>query len=127
MDAALGCKTNVFQIHRSSSSSKKNSQPTNTIIIHPQASPLVCRHVLDTLIALAKSFPNHFLPDAHQGQQYQKDEPTTPSSQSSQLSSKNCTDFWDVLVKLDLISNNRKGKSALKSQCKFFYHFLLLD
>lgn len=123
MDAALGCKTNVFQIHRSSSSSKKNSQPANTIIIHPQASPLVCRHVLDTLIALAKSFPNHFLPDAHQGQQYQKDEPTTPSSQSSQLSSKNCTDFWDVLVKLDLISNNRKGKSALKSQCKFFVTF----
>ncbi|CAG2184282.1 unnamed protein product, partial [Oppiella nova] len=69
LDAALGCRTNVFQVHRSSTGSAKKSAAcsvnVNTITIHPQASPLVCRHVLDTLIALAKSFPNHFLPDAH--------------------------------------------------------------
>jgi len=32
------------------------------ISIHPQASPLICRHVFDALISLAKSFPSQFLP-----------------------------------------------------------------
>ncbi|XP_054168845.1 E3 ubiquitin-protein ligase HUWE1-like isoform X3 [Oppia nitens] len=142
LDAALGCRTNVFQVQRtggsssasssSSSSAKKSGSScgpsVSTITIHPQAAPLVCRHVLDTLIALAKSFPNHFLPDAHQmsaGVVTAKTDdssaasaaavPTTPSSSSSS-SSKGVTDFWDVLVKLDSSSNSRKGKSVLKSQ-----------
>ena len=29
--------------------------------IHPQASVLVCRRVLDLLVALGRYFPNHFL------------------------------------------------------------------
>lgn len=32
----------------------------STVHIHPQAAPVVCRHVLDTLIQLAKVFPSHF-------------------------------------------------------------------
>ena len=57
MDAALGCKTDVFQVQRS------NNSKQIQISINPQAAHIVCRHVLDTLIALAKSFPYQFLPD----------------------------------------------------------------
>ncbi|CAG2109884.1 unnamed protein product, partial [Medioppia subpectinata] len=114
LDAALGCRTNVFQVHRSTTGAKKSgicSVNVNTITIHPQASPLVCRHVLDTLIALAKSFPNHFLPDAHH--LLTKGEDTLLSNpQTTPSGIKGPTDFWDVLVKLDSISSNRKGKSS---------------
>ncbi|RWS01335.1 E3 ubiquitin-protein ligase HUWE1-like isoform X2, partial [Dinothrombium tinctorium] len=115
LDAALGCRTNVFQIHRSGSG-KKSSAPSGTsnhyITIHPQAGPLVCRHVLDTLIALAKTFPHHFLPEQQKDDQKitGKDDisTSTPKVQKD-------TDFWDILLKLDSLSTNRKGKSAMKS------------
>ncbi|TRY66469.1 hypothetical protein DNTS_005364 [Danionella cerebrum] len=86
MDAALGCRTNIFQIQRSSG--RKHAERYSagggmnagglgggvsgtgvtctgggggsTVHIHPQAAPVVCRHVLDTLIQLAKVFPSHF-------------------------------------------------------------------
>lgn len=80
MDAALGCRTNIFQIQRASgrkhadrhSAGGSSSSGTlggvsagatsvtcaggggSTVHIHPQAAPVVCRHVLDTLIQLAK-------------------------------------------------------------------------
>lgn len=79
MDAALGCRTNIFQIQRvsgrkhsdrhsagSSTASGALGVPGgaagvtcaagggSTVHIHPQAAPVVCRHVLDTLIQLAK-------------------------------------------------------------------------
>ncbi|XP_051961196.1 E3 ubiquitin-protein ligase HUWE1-like isoform X6 [Xyrauchen texanus] len=86
MDAALGCRTNIFQIQRASgrkhverhsagggmSSGALGGGVTgtgvacsgggggSTVHIHPQAAPVVCRHVLDTLIQLAKVFPSHF-------------------------------------------------------------------
>ena len=67
LDAALGCRANVFQIQRTG---KKQHGGTGSggggsgtqVSIHPQASPVICRHVLDTLISLAKSFPCQFLP-----------------------------------------------------------------
>ncbi|XP_061759407.1 E3 ubiquitin-protein ligase HUWE1 isoform X8 [Nerophis ophidion] len=86
MDAALGCRTNIFQIQRvsgrkhadrHSAGGSAASAPLggvtgataavtcaggggSTVHIHPQAAPVVCRHVLDTLIQLAKVFPSHF-------------------------------------------------------------------
>lgn len=80
MDAALGCRTNIFQIQRASgrkhadrhSAGGSSGSGTlggvsggaasvtcaggggSTVHIHPQAAPVVCRHVLDTLIQLAK-------------------------------------------------------------------------
>lgn len=82
MDAALGCRTNIFQIQRVSSRKHADRHSTGasassaplgggvsstpasvtcggggggtTVHIHPQAAPVVCRHVLDTLIQLAK-------------------------------------------------------------------------
>ncbi|KAL8595169.1 hypothetical protein ACOMHN_013842 [Nucella lapillus] len=66
LEAALGCRANVFQVQRASGG-KKSSCASATphgsgVSIHPQAAPVVCRHVLDTLISLAKIFPGHFLP-----------------------------------------------------------------
>uniref|UniRef100_A0A4W6F1Z1 HECT-type E3 ubiquitin transferase n=1 Tax=Lates calcarifer TaxID=8187 RepID=A0A4W6F1Z1_LATCA len=56
MDAALGCRTNIFQIQRASGRkhADRHSAGGSTVHIHPQAAPVVCRHVLDTLIQLAK-------------------------------------------------------------------------
>ena len=64
LEAALGCRANVFQVQRVSGGKKSatSSPQGNSVNIHPQAAPVVCRHVLDTLISLAKIFPNHFLP-----------------------------------------------------------------
>ncbi|XP_071229515.1 E3 ubiquitin-protein ligase HUWE1-like isoform X12 [Salvelinus alpinus] len=89
MDAALGCRTNIFQIQRASGRKHADRHSAggtsggpggtlgggvqgvtagvtcpggggSTVHIHPQAAPVVCRHVLDTLIQLAKVFPSHF-------------------------------------------------------------------
>lgn len=80
MDAALGCRTNIFQIQRVSGRKHAEKHSAggsmssgglgggvsgagvacagggggSTVHIHPQAAPVVCRHVLDTLIQLAK-------------------------------------------------------------------------
>ncbi|KAM8985913.1 E3 ubiquitin-protein ligase HUWE1-like [Ara ararauna] len=63
MDAALGCRTNIFQIQRipgRKHTEKHGAAAGSAVHIHPQAAPVVCRHVLDTLIQLAKVFPSHF-------------------------------------------------------------------
>lgn len=84
---------------------------------------LCCRHALDTLISLAKSFPSHFLP--HQGKETDDSKSDSKKSSSGMTTgaiSKNSkgssssnqssepTDFWELLVKLDSISVSRKGK-----------------
>lgn len=52
LDSALGGRANVFL-------KKYEKGPMNgsPLTIHPKASPTVCRHTLDLLIFLAKSFP----------------------------------------------------------------------
>ena len=60
MDAALGCRTNIFQIQRAPGrkhTEKHAAAAGSAVHIHPQAAPVVCRHVLDTLIQLAKVGP----------------------------------------------------------------------
>lgn len=62
LDSALSCRTNVFLMKRPAAAGgviRKNESP---ITVHPKASPIVCRHIVDLLIFLAKSFPVHFLP-----------------------------------------------------------------
>uniref|UniRef100_A0A3Q1KBD0 E3 ubiquitin-protein ligase HUWE1 n=1 Tax=Anabas testudineus TaxID=64144 RepID=A0A3Q1KBD0_ANATE len=108
MDAALGCRTNIFQIQRASGRKHADRHSAggstgsgtlgggvsgaaasvtcaggggSTVHIHPQAAPVVCRHVLDTLIQLAKVFPSHFT------QQRCKD----LSASSSELDSRLCS------------------------------------
>ncbi|ELK37322.1 E3 ubiquitin-protein ligase HUWE1 [Myotis davidii] len=122
MDAALGCRTNIFQIQRSGGRkhTEKHASSGSTVHIHPQAAPVVCRHVLDTLIQLAKVFPSHFTQQRTKETNCENDrerggkQACSPcSSQSS--SSGICTDFWDLLVKLDNMNVSRKGKNSVKS------------
>lgn len=122
LDAALGCRANVFQIHRSAERGKKHggsAAPSALVSIHPKAAPVVCRHVLDTLISLAKSFPNQFLPkgkakeaaceeESSEEQSPPKGTPARPPRQPTE------TDFWDLLVRLDSLGNKR-GKSIPKA------------
>lgn len=88
MDAALGCRTNIFQIQRVSGRKHADRHSAggamssaalgggvsgttggvsctggggSTVHIHPQAAPVVCRHVLDTLIQLAKVIAYEYL------------------------------------------------------------------
>ena len=89
MDAALGFRANVFQVHRvqrfvisvsrkiqiqtfngffssggkkSGSGGSSSTSTASSIAIHPGASSVVCRHTLEVLISLAKSFSAYFLP-----------------------------------------------------------------
>uniref|UniRef100_A0A3Q2Q442 E3 ubiquitin-protein ligase HUWE1 n=1 Tax=Fundulus heteroclitus TaxID=8078 RepID=A0A3Q2Q442_FUNHE len=116
MDAALGCRTNIFQIQRASGRKHADRHSAgSTVHIHPQAAPVVCRHVLDTLIQLAKVFPSHFT------QQRCKDVSAAASDLESRLCSASSgslgisTDFWDLLVKLDNMNVSRKGKASMKT------------
>jgi len=133
--AALGSQASVFHLQRSSKRTASHSSsrgfPSSTsssnISVHPQASPLVCRHVLDTLISLAKSFPNAFLPNAQSAdtESAASDKAkTTPKTSSLQLSpgassspasgvspTPGSTDFWNLLIKLDNAVGGKRGKS----------------
>uniref|UniRef100_A0A8C4MH98 E3 ubiquitin-protein ligase HUWE1 n=1 Tax=Equus asinus asinus TaxID=83772 RepID=A0A8C4MH98_EQUAS len=122
MDAALGCRTNIFQIQRSGGRkhTEKHASSGSTVHIHPQAAPVVCRHVLDTLIQLAKVFPSHFTQQRTKETNCESDRERgskqTCSPCSSQSNSSGiCTDFWDLLVKLDNMNVSRKGKNSVKS------------
>ncbi|XP_022080949.1 E3 ubiquitin-protein ligase HUWE1-like [Acanthaster planci] len=144
MDAALGCRASVFQVQRGSS--KKTSDRQGALVcIHPQAAPLVCRHVLETLVSLAKVFPHQFVPqrpkdlqksasESGSGSSIKLGDTATPLSQSDSLtsnlsqtstsggkagssssSSRLEAEFWDLLVRLDNTSLGRKGKMTSKS------------
>ncbi|KAM5145307.1 E3 ubiquitin-protein ligase HUWE1 isoform 14-T14 [Mantella aurantiaca] len=127
MDAALGCRTNIFQIQRSlgRKHTEKHAACGSTVHIHPQAAPVVCRHVLDTLIQLAKVFPSHFTQqrtkecNVENSENKERSIKVTcspcvfPSSNSGP--SNISTDFWDLLVKLDNMNVSRKGKTSVKS------------
>ncbi|XP_072344004.1 E3 ubiquitin-protein ligase HUWE1 isoform X9 [Scyliorhinus torazame] len=136
MDAALGCRTNIFQIQRSGGRkhSEKHMGCGSTVHIHPQAAPVVCRHVLDTLIQLAKVFPSHFT----QQRTKEASGETDKEKLNKQSANSPClgqpvggggggggssagpslgisTDFWDLLVKLDNMNVSRKGKTSVKT------------
>lgn len=131
LEAALGCRANVFQIHKMGKKHLSGGCP-GTVTIHDQASPVVCRHVLDTLIALAKVFPSQFLPTSkvkevekcnEPGEESKTESDSKPktscsSSSASPKSAKDSpteTDFWDLLIKLDSLNANKKGKSVQKT------------
>ncbi|XP_037677061.1 E3 ubiquitin-protein ligase HUWE1-like isoform X1 [Choloepus didactylus] len=122
MDAALGCRTNIFQIQRSGGRkhTEKHASSGSTVHIHPQAAPVVCRHVLDTLIQVAKVFPSHFIQQRTKETNCESDRERGSKQACSPCSSQStssgiCTDFWDLLVKLDNMNVSRKGKNSVKS------------
>ncbi|KAK4337307.1 hypothetical protein RND71_043593 [Anisodus tanguticus] len=113
MDAALGCRTDVFQIQKSNNLSKVQSYKVS---INPQAARIVCRHVLDTLISLAKTFPYQFLSDSIKEENktniHSQSCASTSTSSKEEMNNAKLNkelDFWDVLVKLD--SQNANGRS----------------
>ncbi|XP_064359499.1 E3 ubiquitin-protein ligase HUWE1 isoform X2 [Dromaius novaehollandiae] len=134
MDAALGCRTNIFQIQRAPGrkhTEKHAAAAGSAVHIHPQAAPVVCRHVLDTLIQLAKVFPSHFTQQrgreaACEGERERggpkaggspcpSGPPSGPPSGAGGPPSGLSTDFWDLLVKLDNMNVSRKGKGSAKA------------
>ena len=124
MDAALGCRTHVFQIQRHSGRKYSSSSGSN-LSIHPQASPIICRHVLDTLIILAKQFPAQFLPDKSPDPSQKphatsaatplKSDGTTPATPNTvsdtKSNNKGGIDFWETLVRLDSFIGSKKMKN----------------
>lgn len=151
LDAALGCRANVFQIHRTGKKHAGGAGGSSAaqVSIHPQASPVICRHVLDTLISLAKSFPCQFLPQNKAKEATKCDNPTcglaegakegenmrmkdndssrtssaagspakAPNKSESKDSGKEnaaLMEFWDVLVRLDGASGNKKAKGIMR-------------
>lgn len=113
MDAALGCRANVFIVHRHPSGKRNDRQNISTVTVHPQAAPIVCRHALDLFISLAKNFPSYFLTlkrgkDDESGEL--KNRNVSPVKNKIDVS-----DFWDMLLKLDSLSATKKGKSVAKT------------
>merc|ERR1719481_1015428 len=112
MDAALGFRANVFQIQRSSGQGgkKSSSAGVSNISVLPQAAPVVCRHTLEVLISLAKSFPIHFLPGAT------GINPESTATSDGKKSGGKSVEFWETLLKLDRESwSSKKGKSVVRS------------
>ena len=127
LEAALGCRANVFQIQRTGGGKKHCSGGNAQVTVHPQAAPVVCRHVLDALISLARMFRCHFLPakakEVHKSCDNKDMDsksktsvsasgatPKVKSDKTDKDSETRDTDFWELLVKLDSQCNSRKGK-----------------
>lgn len=129
LDAALGCRANVFHILKpSSASGVKKQGASSSITIHSQAAPIICRHTLDVLISLAKSFPSHFLPRptlAGGDEKKEKDADSkkmTPATGSVVKKQETGTDFWDLLARLDSQSASRKGKGLARTHSSATTH-----
>lgn len=89
-----------------------------SIAIHPQAAQIICRHALDLLISLAKNFPANFLPIKKKNQNIKTEtnidanQPSTSSSAQSQddpTQADKSTDFWDILLRLEMRARNSKS------------------
>lgn len=121
IDAALGYKANVFHIVRQAG--KKSERQGNTIAIHKLAAPTVCRHTLELLISLAKSFPGYFVPikskdlddkDNKEKSINIKEEGGAKSKSASKVGRSDLPNFWDMLLKLDSCAS-KKGKSVART------------
>ena len=111
---SLGSRTNVFCIKRQG---KAGLERSTHVSIHPQASHFVCKHVLDALLFLAKSFPASFTPyqAAQPHPSCSKEDNSSTEAKPVASTSQESTDFWDILLKLDTAGSGRKGKSAAKT------------
>jgi hypothetical protein len=117
LDSALGGRANVFLKKLESS-----------LTIHPKASPTVCRHTLELLIFLAKSFPAHFLPSKKQQPAAVTSDEPMPSTSAAAIQRDRSNDFWDILMRLDAEIDERSKKGAqLRAICKQIKEFSEAD
>ncbi|XP_021962373.1 E3 ubiquitin-protein ligase HUWE1 isoform X3 [Folsomia candida] len=132
LDAALGCRASVFEIHKSAITTGKKGGIENRIIsIHAQAVPSISKHTLDVLSNLAKSFPTHFLPAKAKPSLYCHEssskiynlierKPPTPPPEAKKAGASpgkksDVPEFWEILLKLDSATSSRKGKHVAKA------------
>lgn len=127
LDAALGNRNNIFIIKRIHHNTNEDIQMDDvtelssdeyTIAIHPQAAQIVCRHALELLISLAKNFPANFLPIKKKTRSTKtetnidENQPSTSNSVRSEkdsTASDRSTDFWDILLRLEMRARNTKS------------------
>ncbi|KAL1492672.1 hypothetical protein ABEB36_010896 [Hypothenemus hampei] len=109
MEAALGCAANVFLLNKGMGKKVDRQIGSQSIGIHPQAAPVVCRNTLDLFTALAKAFPSCLLPI----KLFREDALDRTSVTPVKLNAPGQPDFWDVLLKLDS-AGAKKGKSIAK-------------
>uniref|UniRef100_A0A1L8DTE2 HECT-type E3 ubiquitin transferase n=1 Tax=Nyssomyia neivai TaxID=330878 RepID=A0A1L8DTE2_9DIPT len=79
LDPALGSRANVFIY-----SGKK-------LLLHPQAASFACRHALELLTLLAKTFAANFIPASQEKTQDEAGPSRQPPAE----------DFWAILLRLD--------------------------
>lgn len=129
LDAALGARNNVFIIKRDRDTMSDVDGGNYEITIHVQAAQIICRHALELLILLSKSFPVNFLPRKSTNKSKKTEEMETSSSSKAgpstsmksqagpstsrpdvqqQLSKRKSTDFWDILMHLESTAQQRK-------------------
>ena len=75
-ESAFGARTNVFKIQRLGQTKRHGAIQ---ISVHAQACPIVCRQVLESLVILAKNFPEQFLPLPLNNHSSDQTQPQTPS------------------------------------------------
>ena len=120
MDAALGFRANVFQINKMPGGGKKSSSTgmpgdklansAGSITIHSGASAVVCRHTLEMLISLAKSFAAYFLPWKDQ----QASGPKLSENGAASVGSKS---KWTHQASNTSTPKSEKKASSSSSQC----------
>lgn len=127
LDAALGARNNVFIIKRDRDTISDVDGGNYEITIHVQAAQIICRHALDLLILLSKSFPVNFLPRKSTNKTKKTDQmetssnvkagpssstiqagPSTSRTETQQLSKRKSTDFWEILMHLESTAQQRK-------------------
>lgn len=127
LDAALGARNNVFIIKRDRDALTDVDGGNYEITIHVQAAQIICRHALDLLILLSKSFPVNFLPRKATNKTKKTEQmettsnakagpsssttqagPSTSRTETLQISKRKSTDFWEILMHLESTAQQRK-------------------
>ncbi|XP_076800643.1 E3 ubiquitin-protein ligase HUWE1-like isoform X1 [Clavelina lepadiformis] len=119
LEAALGSRSSIFQVepplqqhspaqtsgrksHQSAKDSTGGDVINRHVYIHPQAAPVVCRHVIDALIFLSRMYPGYFVA-SHTAKHAH-----TVKTQEAQVE----TDFWETLLRLDVTTYHKKRSSS---------------